>query len=461
MDVLNVLWGIGGMLVILAIAFAFSTDRRAIRPRTVLGALAVQVVFGVLVLYTPWGKSALQTIALGFQSLIDASGEGIDFLFGAILPEEGTVFAFQVLPVVIFVSSLTAVLYYLNILQWVVRIIGGGLQKVLGTGKAESMNATANIFLGLTEAPLVIRPYLTRLTRSELFAVMVGGLATVAGSVLVGYYLLGASMEYLIAAAFMAAPAGLMMAKIIIPETEKEVSDLAVEGKLPVPAVPGDGGAVAGGGESTPSPDEAVAEGHAHGTGTSTGAGDGAPGATGALDGEEDSKPHNVIDAAARGATEGLKLALNIGAMLLAFISLVALLNMGLGALGGLFGMDDLSFQKILGWVFSPLMFVIGVPWSEAVTAGGFLGQKLILNEFVAFLDFTPQMDALSDKTVAIVTFTITGFANVGSLAVLLGGLGNLAPNQRKRIAKLGVRAIIAGTLANLMSAAIAGILIG
>ncbi|MDA2812630.1 NupC/NupG family nucleoside CNT transporter [Nocardiopsis sp. RSe5-2] len=460
MDVLNVLWGIGGMLVILAIAFAFSTNRRAIRPRTVLGALAVQVVFGVLVLYTPWGKSALQAIALGFQSLIDASGEGIDFLFGAILPEEGTVFAFQVLPVVIFVSSLTAVLYYLNILQWVVRIIGGGLQKVLGTGKAESMNATANIFLGLTEAPLVIRPYLTRLTRSELFAVMVGGLATVAGSVLVGYYLLGASMEYLIAAAFMAAPAGLMMAKIIIPETEKEVSDLAVEGKLPVAEVPGDGG-VAAGGESAGSADEAVAEGHAHGTGTSTGAGDAEPGATGALESEEDSKPHNLIDAAARGATEGLKLALNIGAMLLAFISLVALLNMGLGALGGLFGMDDLSFQKILGWVFSPLMFVIGVPWSEAVTAGGFLGQKLILNEFVAFLDFTPQMAELSDKTVAIVTFTITGFANVGSLAVLLGGLGNLAPNQRKRIAKLGVRAIIAGTLANLMSAAIAGILIG
>ncbi|MDA2804700.1 NupC/NupG family nucleoside CNT transporter [Nocardiopsis suaedae] len=459
MDVLNVLWGIGGMLVILAIAFAFSTDRRAIRPRTVLGALAVQVVFGVLVLYTPWGKSALQAIALGFQSLIDASGEGIDFLFGAILPEEGTVFAFQVLPVVIFVSSLTAVLYYLNILQWVVRIIGGGLQKVLGTGKAESMNATANIFLGLTEAPLVIRPYLNRLTRSELFAVMVGGLATVAGSVLVGYYLLGASMEYLIAAAFMAAPAGLMMAKIIIPETEKEVSDLAVEGKEPVPAVPGDGAAA--GGEGTPSADGAVAESHAHGTGTSSGAGDSQPGATGALDSEEDSKPHNVIDAAARGATEGLKLALNIGAMLLAFISLVALLNMGLGAIGGLFGMDDLSFQKILGWIFSPLMFVIGVPWSEAVTAGGFLGQKLILNEFVAFLDFTPQMDALSDKTVAIVTFTITGFANVGSLAVLLGGLGNLAPNQRKRIAKLGVRAILAGTLANLMSAAIAGILIG
>ncbi|WP_017624849.1 NupC/NupG family nucleoside CNT transporter [Nocardiopsis chromatogenes] len=458
MDVLNVLWGIGGMLVILALAFAFSTDRRAIRPRTVFGALAVQVVFGVLVLYTPWGKSALQAVALGFQSLIDASGEGIDFLFGAILPEDGTVFAFQVLPVVIFVSSLTAVLYYLNILQWVVRIIGGGLQKVLGTGKAESMNATANIFLGLTEAPLVIRPYLTRLTRSELFAVMVGGLATVAGSVLVGYYLLGASMEYLIAAAFMAAPAGLMMAKIIIPETEKEVSDLAVEGKEPVPAVPGGGAAEAA---APASADEAVAESHAHGTGTSTGAGDAEPGATGAMESEEDSKPHNVIDAAARGATEGLKLALNIGAMLLAFISLVALLNMGLGALGGLFGMDDLSFQKILGWVFSPLMFVIGVPWSEAVTAGGFLGQKLILNEFVAFLDFTPQMADLSDKTVAIVTFTITGFANVGSLAVLLGGLGNLAPNQRKRIAKLGVRAIIAGTLANLMSAAIAGILIG
>ncbi|MFW5415413.1 NupC/NupG family nucleoside CNT transporter [Nocardiopsis sp. CNT-189] len=444
MDVANVLWGIGGMAVILAIAFAFSTDRRAIKPRTVIGALLAQVVFAIVVLYWEPGKAALQTLSLGFQSLIDASGEGIAFLFGSLLPEEGTIFAFQVLPVVIFVSSLTAVLYHLHILQWVVKIIGGGLQWLLGTGKAESMNATANIFLGLTEAPLVIRPYLSRLTRSELFAVMVGGLATVAGSVLVGYYLLGASMEYLIAASFMAAPAGLLMAKIMLPETEKSTAGEV----LAVKAAAGSGPADITDGESAGSAGEGGEKAEAAK----------APEAPAA---EEDERPHNVIDAAARGASEGLKLALNIGAMLLAFVSLVALLNMGLGAIGGLFGMDDLSFQKVLGWIFSPLMFAIGVPWDEAVTAGGFLGQKLVLNEFVAFMDFTPQIADLSDKTVAIVTFTICGFANIGSMAVLLGGLGGLAPNQRKAIAKLGLRAILAGTLANLLSAAIAGILIG
>ncbi|WP_017595565.1 NupC/NupG family nucleoside CNT transporter [Nocardiopsis potens] len=445
MDVTNVLWGIGGMAVILAIAFAFSTDRRAIKPRTVIGALLAQVVFAIVVLYWEPGKAALQALSLGFQSLIDASGEGIAFLFGSLLPEEGTIFAFQVLPVVIFVSSLTAVLYHLHILQWVVKIIGGGLQWLLGTGKAESMNATANIFLGLTEAPLVIRPYLSRLTRSELFAVMVGGLATVAGSVLVGYYLLGASMEYLIAASFMAAPAGLLMAKIMLPETEKSTAGEVLEVKTAVGGGPaevtdGEGAGSAGGEKAEDGKAAAASE---------------APAA------EEDERPHNVIDAAARGASEGLKLALNIGAMLLAFVSLVALLNMGLGAIGGLFGMEDLSFQKVLGWIFSPLMFAIGVPWDEAVTAGGFLGQKLVLNEFVAFMDFTPQIAELSDKTVAIVTFTICGFANIGSMAVLLGGLGGLAPNQRKAIAKLGLRAILAGTLANLLSAAIAGILIG
>src|SRR5690606_1899278 len=359
MNVANVLWGIGGMAVVLAIAFAFSTNRRAIKPRTVIGALLAQVVFAVVVLYWEPGKAALAALSQGFQTLIDASGEGIDFLFGAVLPENGTVFAFQVLPVVIFVSSLTAVLYHLHILQWVVRIIGGGLQWLLGTSKAESMNATANIFLGMTEAPLVIRPYLSRLTRSELFSVMAGGLATVAGSVLVGYALLGAKMEYLIAAAFMGAPAGLLMAKIMVPETEEAT---AVEKA----AVKTDAGTDYAGDSGSA---EADAADGANGAAPAEAAEDAAAE-------EEDDRPHNVIDAAARGASEGLKLALNIGAMLLAFVSLVALLNMGLGALGGLFGMDDLSFQKILGWIFSPLMFAVGVPWDEAVTAGGFLGQK-------------------------------------------------------------------------------------
>ena len=415
---MQVLWGIGGMLVLLAIAYALSMDRRAIKPRTVLGALAIQVAFGVIVLYWEAGKRVLQAVSAGVQAVINSSREGIEFLFGPALPDEGLVFAFQVLPVIIFFASLTSVLYHWNVLQWVVRIVGGALQRVLGTSQAESMNATANIFVGQTEAPLVIRPYIEGMTRSELFAVMVGGLSTVAGSVLVGYSLLGARLEYLIAASFMAAPAALLMAKMILPETEEPLTVDAA--------------------------------------------------ATEAADTETDDDPNgdplhhrNVIDAAAAGASDGLRLALNVGAMLIAFISLIALLNLILGAVGGFFGSPDLTFELILGYVFAPIMFVIGVPWNEAVGAGSFLGQKIILNEFVAFSNFGPEAGQFSQKTAAIITFALTGFANLGSLAILLGGLGGLAPDRRPQIAQLGIRAVLAGTLANLMSAAIAGILIG
>ena len=410
---MQVLWGIGGMLVLLAIAYALSMNRRAIKPRTVLGALAIQVAFGVIVLYWEAGQRVLQAVSSGEQAVIDSSREGIGFLFGPVLPDEGLIFAFQVLPVIIFFASLTSVLYHWNVLQWVVRIVGGALQRALRTSQAESMNATANIFVGQTEAPLVIRPYIRAMTRSEFFAVMVGGLSTVAGSVLVGYSLLGARLEYLIAASFMAAPAALLMAKMILPETEE------------------------------PSTVDA---------------------ATATADEEADDDPlghRNVIDAAAAGASDGMRLALNVGAMLIAFISLIALLNLILGALGGLFGFPDLTFELILGYVFAPIMFVIGVPWNEAIGAGSFLGQKIILNEFVAFSNFGPQAEQFSQKSTAIITFALTGFANLGSLAILLGGLGGLAPDRRPQIAQLGIRAVLAGTLANLMSAAIAGILIG
>ena len=421
---MQILWGIGGMIVVLGLAFALSLNRRAINPRTVLGALAIQVAFGVIVLYWPTGQSALATVTQGVQAVINSANEGIGFVFGPILPGEGEgpVFAFQVLPVIIFFASLTTVLYHWNILQWVVRIIGGALQKALRTSQAESMSATANIFVGQTEAPLVVRPYIERMTRSEFFAVMTGGLATVAGSVLVGYSLLGAPLEYLIAASFMAAPAGLLMAKMVLPETEE-------------PDTIG-GAATEAAEEDTDTEEEEEAGGGPLGH-------------------------RNVIDAAAAGATDGLYLALNVGAMLIAFISLIALVNLILGSLGGLVGLPDLTFQLILGYIFAPLMFLIGVPWEEAIRAGSFLGQKLVLNEFVAFQAFAPNIGNFSEKSAAIITFTLTGFANFGSLAILLGGLGGIAPDRRPEIAKYGIRAVLAGTLANLMSATIAGMLIG
>jgi concentrative nucleoside transporter, CNT family len=402
------LWGIIGILVVLGIAFLFSSNKKKINFRTVLGGLAIQLLFAFLVLKTSWGQNSLEWLTMGVNQIINYSNEGIEFLFGGLYSEKSNiafVFAFNVLPVVIFFSALISVLYYLKVMQFFIKILGGGLSKLLGTRKAESMSAAANIFVGQTEAPLVVRPYLSRMTESELFAVMTGGLASVAGSVLIGYSLLGVPLEFLLAASFMAAPAGLVMAKLFVPETD-----------------------------NTPEPAE--------------------------FDMEADSESTNVIDAAANGASVGLTLALNIGAMLLAFIALVALINGILGGIGGFFGADNLSIELILGYVFAPLAFAIGVPWSEAVTAGNFIGQKLVINEFVAYSAFAPEIGNLSDKTVAIISFALCGFANISSLGILLGGLGKLAPNRRADIARLGLKAVIAGALASLLSAAIAGMFI-
>jgi concentrative nucleoside transporter, CNT family len=405
--IMNFIWGIAGILTVLVIALLLSNNRRAINPRTILGGLAIQILFAFAVLKWEAGRKALNWLTTGVNNIINYANEGINFLFGGLFAEGSGVtyvFAFQVLPIVIFFSALISVLYYLKIMQFIIKILGGGLSWLLGTRKAESMSAAANIFVGQTEAPLVIRPYIGQMTNSELFAVMTGGLASVAGSVLVGYSLLGVPLEYLLAASFMAAPAGLIMAKIIFPETEKKEE-----------------------------PKE--------------------------LEMENDSDSTNVIDAAAKGASVGLQLALNIGAMLLAFIALVALLNGLLGWIGSWFGFGDLTLQLILGYIFSPLAFAIGVPWAEAVEAGNFIGQKLILNEFVAYSSFAPEIPELTDKTVAIISFALCGFANISSLAILLGGLGNLAPNRRADIARLGIKSVIAGALASLLSAAIAGML--
>ena len=395
---MNILWGIMGILVVLGIAFLFSSEKKAIKLRTIIGGLAIQITFAFIVLKWETGKEALQWFTLRVQDIIDFANEGIGFLFGALADGDqfGTIFAFHVLPIIIFFSALISVLYYLGVMQWFIKIIGGGLSKLLGTSKTESMSAAANIFVGQTEAPLVIKPFLEKMTRSELFAVMTGGLASVAGSVLVGYSLLGVPLEYLLAASFMAAPAGLIMAKIMIPETESaKISD--------------------------------------------------------AIELEKDTETVNVIDAAAKGASDGLKLAVNVAAMLLAFISLIALVNGILGIFGGI------TLEQILGYVFSPLAFAVGVPWSEAVQAGSYIGQKLVLNEFVAYASFAPEIGVLTEKTTLVVSFALCGFANLSSMAILLGGLGGLAPSRRADIARMGLKAILAGALASLLSAAVAG----
>ncbi|MGO0575894.1 NupC/NupG family nucleoside CNT transporter [Ornithinimicrobium panacihumi] len=471
---MHVLWGAGGMVALIGLALLLSENRRGVKWRTVLAALAIQLGFGIIVLFWPTGQRALGKVSEGVQAVINSSNEGIGFLFGQLIPnpEDGIIFAFQVLPVIIFFASLTAVLYHWGILQFVVEKLGAALGWALGTKKAESVNAAANIFVGQTEAPLVIRPYLKGLTRSGLFAVMVGGLSTVAGSVLVGYSLLGAPLEYLIAASFMAAPGALLMAKIVVPEgteakdrrrrkgaededeaaTDAETETATeTETELETVGARSDGQAAGGSAVSGVDGREVTRDDRGRPERRDD---DG----DGLLD--EGQEYRNVIDAAASGAGEGLKLALNIGAMLLAFISLIALINLLLGVVGGWFGAEDLTFEQILGYVFAPIMTLIGVPWAEATGAGSFVGQKVVVNEFVAFSNFAPEIEAYSPRTAAIITFALTGFANLGSLGILLGGLASLVKDRRPEIAELGIRAIVAATLANLMSAAIAGMLI-
>ncbi|GLT14877.1 NupC/NupG family nucleoside CNT transporter [Vibrio algivorus] len=409
---MSLVMSIVGMFVLIAIAVLLSDNRKAINLRTVGGAFAIQFLLGAFVLYVPWGKDVLSAMTNGVQYVIDFGNEGIGFLFGNLVNFSvegvGFIFAFKVLPTIIFFSALISVLYYVGIMQFVIKVLGGGLQKALGTSRAESMSATANIFVGQTEAPLVVRPFVPKMTKSELFAVMCGGLASVAGGVMAGYAAMGVPLEYLIAASFMAAPGGLLFAKLIKPETGEPIDQL----------------------------DD--------------------------IEQADEDKPANVIDAAANGASSGLQLALNVGAMLLAFVGLIALVNGALGGIGNWFGMPELSMELILGYLFAPLAWLIGVPWSEATIAGTFIGQKTILNEFVAYSNFAPYLAegaqvVLSEKTKAIISFALCGFANLSSIAILLGGLGGLAPARRSEIASMGMKAIAAGTLSNLMAATIAG----
>ena len=393
-----------GITVIFAIAYLLSENRKSINARIVISAFFLQLLIAYFVLTLNLGKLIIEKLSDGARYIIDFSQEGVAFVFGPLANEWS--FAINALPVVIFLSALTAVLYHLRVMQFFVSQIGGLIKKILGTNTIESMNAAANIFLGMDSSPLAVKPYLSKITDAQMFAIMVSGLASVAGTVLLAYAQMGAQLEYLLAACFMSAPGGLMMAKIIFPDDTQQVSlsdDLSMDSM---------------------------------------------------------ESPHtNIIMAAAVGASDGVKLAVSIAAMLIAFVALIALTNSLFVGLGSLIGIEGLTMQKILGWVFSPIMFLLNIPWDEAQAAGALFGEKLILNEFVAFSHLNEYLSGMSEKTTVIVTFALCGFANFASIGILMGSLGILMPEKKEFIARYGLKAVLAGSLANLMSAAFAGLL--
>lgn len=431
--------GILGLIVILGLAYLLSSDRRHINWRTVGGGLLLQIVLAVFILkgrelgawFAPlsWPKEFFAWISSFFVLVLNFTTEGARFVFGNLALSPGTnesmgfFFAFQVLPTIIFFSSLMAVLYHLGIMQRIVQAVAWVVSRTLGTSGAESLSVSANIFVGQTEAPLVVRPFLEKMTRSELMAVMTGGMATIAGGVMAAYIQLlgdpyaqarGLALdaarlqfaEHLLGASVMAAPAALLLAKMLIPET-------------------------------------------------------GQPLTTGTVRMAVERSTRNVIDAAAAGAADGLKLALNVGAMLIAFIALIALLNYFLGWTGSLVGIE-LSLERLFGWTLAPVAWLIGVPWSDAASFGALVGTKIVVNEFVAYLNLSALIgqNALLDKTIVMATFALCGFANFSSIAIQIGGIGPLAPSRISELAELGLRAVLAGTLANMMTATIAGVLI-
>jgi concentrative nucleoside transporter, CNT family len=422
---MNQYFGVLGIIAILALAWLVSANRKAIRFRVVAAAFALQAVIAWLVIYTSWGRAGIQGMSDGVANLLGYATKGTEFLFG---PSETNplahTFAIAALPVIIFFASLIAILYHLGIMQRVVRWVGGAIGWVTGISRVESLGAAANIFVGQSESPLTIRPYIAALTPAQLFTVMTVGMAGVAGTILAAYAsLLGPQyLPYLLAAAFMSAPGGILMAKMIMPDDPPAPDELPLEG-----------------GKAEEDQVD-VAETF-----------------------EEGERPANIIMAAAQGAQTGVKLAVAVGAMVLAFVALVALANGLLGGIGGWFGYPELSFQQLVGYVFKPIMYLIGIPWTEAGTAGGLFGTKVVLNEFVAFIDLGNAQGvaaSLSDRTRAIITFALCGFANFSSIAIQMAVTGGLAPNQRPVIARLGLRALLAGSLANLMSAALAGLML-
>jgi len=402
--------GLLGLAVILGAAWLFSSKRRAIQPRILLWGLGLQFAFAFLVLKTGFGR-LFEAATVAVNAMLAYAEAGSEFVFGPLGVKTGpfgVVFAFQVLPIIIFIASFFAIMYYLGVMQVIIRAMAKVMQRVMGASGAEATNVAASIFMGQTEAPLTIRPFLPRLTQSELFTVMTCGMAHVSGAVMAAYVkIAGVDIKHLLTAVIMTAPATIMLAKIMIPETEKPET----AGKLHI---------------------------------------------------EVERPGVNIIDAAARGASDGAGLAINVGAMLIAFIALIAMSNGILSWLAALPGMGWLppSLEKIFGILFSPVAWLLGVPWKDAFSVGNLLGTRLVLNEFVAYMQLGPMKAALDPRSFTIATYALCGFANFSSIAIQIGGIGGLAPNRKSDLARLGLRAVAAGTMANFMSACIAGMLL-
>ena len=411
-----------GLFVILGVAYAASTNRRLIDKRTVAWGLVLQVIFALIVLKTAAGQRTFAVLGEGINRLLSFAGVGASFVFGPLgdktvwgrvmaaalgsaeAPRWAVIFAFQVLPTIIFIAALFAILYYFGVMQLIVRLFALMMRRFMRASGAESLNVAASIFMGQTEAPLTIRPYLPSMTYSELMTVMTSGMAHISGGIMAAYILFGIEAKHLLTAVIMTAPGTLLMAKMFVPETETPLTMGTV--KL-----------------------------------------------------EVEKTDVNVIDAAGRGTGEGLHLALNVGAMLISFLALVALVNAVLGWVGGTMSVD-LSLQRIFGWVFAPVAWSMGVPWQDAPTIGNLLGTRMVLNEFVAYSQLGPLKAALDPRSFTIATFALCGFANFSSIGIQIGGIGALAPNRRHDLARLGLRAMLAGTLANFVTATIAGFLL-
>jgi CNT family concentrative nucleoside transporter len=422
---IDVLRGLLGLVVLVSIGIVLSENRRAIQPRVVISALALQVAIGVLMLFVRWGRLALEACASTVNQVIAYGNKGMDFMFGGLVGarmhevfgDTGFVFAFRVLPAIIYVSSLIAILYYLGVMRWIVQGLGSVFKILIGVSRIESFSAVTTIFLGQSEMPVALRPFATKLAGPELFAVMTSGMAAVAGSTLAGYAGLGVRLDYLLAASLMAVPGSLLFAKLICPSTGPGIVDFT--------------------------------------------------------DMHFEERPSaNVIEAAAGGAALGLKVAVNVGAMLIAFIGLIALLNGMVSGVMSWFGHPELNLEVLVGRAFAPLAWLIGVPWEHSQIAGSLIGQKLILNEFVGYVGLAPYLrdpatvlaaglTVLDAKTIVIVSFALCGFANFSSIAILAGGFGAVAPELRAPIARYGLRVVAAASLSNLASATIAGTLLG
>lgn len=415
MDLLRSLFGIG---ILLLIAFVFSNNRKKISLRTVGAALLLQVILGAVMLYIPAGKWLVNSIAAGVNKVISYSDAGSSFIFGGLVGPKmnvlfdgaGFVFAFHVLPAIIFITSLISILYYIGVMGWVINILGYVFQKMMRVSKVEAFAAVTTIFLGQNELPAVLKPFISKMNRNELFTVICSGMASIAGSMLVGYAGLGVPIEYLLAASLMAIPGGILFARMLSPATEAsqvEFSQMSFS----------------------------------------------------------DKRPASVIEAAASGAMLGLKIAVGVATVVMAFVALIALINGIVGGVGGLFGWSGVSLESLLGYIFSPLAYIMGVSWDNSALAGGLIGQKLAINEFVSYVNFSPYLkDAagvLDPKTIAVISFALCGFANFGSIAVVVGAFSAVAPERASDIARLGLRALLAATLSNLMSATIAGLFIG